>query len=582
MKNIIKILVGSIALSFGGISSAAVASNVINNQATVEKVQSDDNHNLIINNSKYFVTKNPAASTTGFNFVEMLTEGIQRGGANLIGAAVGGLGSVAFNSLLSGMGIDMRSNEEKQLDKISTQLDVIQKDLKQGISDIKRRVTQIRNENIMNDLLTKFATIQTPVAGKMATMIDIGKKELNDKYDKKELDKEKETFYQGLSDMKFDKLNGNNLWSETENLAKTVLTPYLANVSINLDDLYEETYGTIETWDYMTIAPRTKFIGYIGSLVNSLAQLANLKASYDMSKLKEGDSNLLDYKVGVNSMIKAVNDMNGAFKTKLEKLAAIQKKHDEQHLITHRERVIDKDGNLTIKDGRTVSSKLYAVTPGDNDRNLIAYDHDDKNYINGYYGGGYGACVPNYVNYIYTLDCTSNKDLYQAIFNEYNDYKAVVDNKLTMKDYLYKVGFSCDDKDLFDKAKGFYSRIDDNTYTGSEDNFWKTDKHNELRVRYYDFNNTKFEESASAYSDTRLFKNGWFSDYNYSGRKTDNFDNYYLVLVNEDQKTIEGKIVKTEVEHSLRREDEHGNYYNHHYRGHKKWTAGDNTKVVIK
>lgn len=328
MKNIIKILVGSIALSFGGISSAAVVSNVINNQATVEKVQSNDNHNLIINTPKYFLNTKAASSTSGFNFVEMVTEGIQRGGANIIGAALGGVGSYAFNTLLSSMGVDLRSNEEKQVDKISNQLDGIQKDLKQGISDIKRRVTQLHNENIMNELLTKLSVVQTPVAGKMATMIDIGKKELNDKYDKKELAKEKETFYQGLNDMKFDKLDGNNLWTETENLAKSVMTPYLANVSVNLDDLYEETYGTIETWDYMTIAPRTKFIGYIGSLVNSLAQLANLKASYEMSKLKEGDSNLLDYKVGVNSMIKAVSDMNGAFKTKLDKLAEIQKKHE--------------------------------------------------------------------------------------------------------------------------------------------------------------------------------------------------------------------------------------------------------------
>ncbi len=590
MKNIVKILIGSLALTFGGVSSAAVASNVINNQPTAERVETadtntDTSHNLVINHNTYFgnsaAAPTASESASGFDFVGMVTDGIKSGGTSLISSLVGKLGTMAFNQVLTSMGVDMRSNEEKKLDAISAQLDGIQKDLKQGISDIKRKMTQMRNETIMNGLLTKLSSIQTPVAGKMATMIDIGKKELNPSYDKNELAAEKETFYKGLADLKFENLNGNNLWNETENLAKEVVTPYIANTSINLDELYEETYGYVETWDYMTIAPRTKFLGYIGTLVNSLAQLANIKASYDMSKFKAGDSNLIDYQTGVDNMVKAVNSLNDNFKNKLEKLAAIQKKHDEQHLITHRERVVDKDGNISYKDGRTVSTRIYAVTSGDNDHNYISYYHDHKNMLKKV-DFGYSNNTVIYANYIYTLDCTDNKDLYSTIFNEYNDYKTIVNNNnVTMQDYLYKAGFTCDDKDLFAKAKGFYSRIDQFSHKGGEDSWWKTDKHSKLRVRYYDFTNPKFEEAACDYSDARLFKDGWFASNQYSGKTTDNFNDYYLVFVNEDQKSLSGKITKTVVQDGVWGPKAEGDYYKNHFKGHRKWTGSDTDPVTI-
>ena len=592
MKHKVKIAVGSLALFLGGTSSTAVVAHAINNQNIVETT-SDNTININENNNgvkllNYKATADKTdvkneATAGSFDFVGMIAEGIQSGGTGLITSAISQIGTLAFNQIMTSLGFDMRSETDKKLDKIEAQLNNIQNDLKEGISDIKRRITQLHNEDIMNRLLDKFYAIQTPIASKMATLLDIAKKELDPKYDKNTLANEKETFYKGLESMRFDKLDGNNLWNEAENLAKSIITPYAANTSIKLNDLYEETYGTIETWDYMTVAPRRQFIGYIGSLVNSLAQLAKIKASYEMSKLKEGDSNLLDYQTGINSMVSAVNTLNGEFKTELDKLSAIEKKHDEQHLITRREQVVDKDGNISYKDGKTVSTKLLAVTADDNDHNYISYTHDEKNILVRYDTGA-GASFAIYADFIYTLDCTQNQDLYKTVIADYVNYKAIAGNKVnnfTMQDYLTKVGFTCDDKDLFTKAKGFYNRIDDSKRDGADDGFWKTDKNHDLKVHYYDFETADGKEAAATYSVSNEHKDGWFSKTTYSGNRPKEISNYYLCFINPDQKTIDGKIVRTTIEGNLFQDDYHGHFYNDHFKGHKKWTGSDKDPVVI-
>ncbi len=597
MKNGVKILLGSIALALGGVSAAGLAYRV--NGEPTAKIVNDNTISMDNNGEKdsslgiLHMEKNfgneaapaPVAEASSFDFTGMLLNGVKSGGASLIGTIVGSVGSIAFNKIMTSLGIDMRDASEKKLDQIQSQLSGIQSELKQGISDIIRKMTKMHNDDIMNNLLEKLGCIETPVASKMAIMIDLSKKELDPKADKNELNKEKEAFYKGLDDMKFNKLDGNTIWNETENLAKAVISPYPAG-SLKLDDLYEETYGTLEAWDYMTIAPRTRFIAYIAALVNSLATLSNLKACYEMGKYSEGDSNLIGYKIGLKGMADAVKAMNDKFKNDLQKLSDIQKKHDEQHIITHREKTIDKDGSIHFQDGESLSTRLFAVTTADNDHNYISYKHTGDNPIIRYshgYGDAGGGEQAVYSNFVYTLDCTSMQNLYKAVINEYNVYKNAMSQNgktISMQDYLVKAGFTCEEKDMFNAAKGFYNRIDCSEHKGSEESWWKSDTRNELRVRYFNFTKNTVDEDTATYSATRMYKGGWFSSREYSGNTTNELDNVYLVFLSTDQKTIQGKMARTQVSEVMGPKWQ-SDFYKRHYQGHKTFTGNVGDTITI-
>ncbi len=576
MKNKLAILLGATALAIGGASACGAASSASSN-ATETKFTGS-----VASLSPLYRNEGIEASDIleNFDFAGLIASGIEGGGVGILTAVTTDISKLALNAVLSSMGIDTRSATEKALDKISSQLDEIQSELKQGISDVKRTVVRLSNESIMNALLDKLGSVQTPIAGKMATMIELAKKELDANIDPKEVEEEKLTFYKGLGDMKFANLGGTTLWNQTENLAKSILSPSPSNLSLDLFDLYEEIYGSLETWDYMTVAPRAKFIGYIASLVNSLAQLSKIEASFEVSKLKEGDANRKDYEIGIKGMAEAVNELNAQFKAKLDELASIKKRHDEQHLITHRDRVVDQEGNLFYEAGKTVSSKLFAVTASESERNYLLYSHDGKNEFERYNCGA-GVCQKSYYNYVYTLDCSQSKDLYEDIFAEFKTYKEATSSDLTIKDYLYEVGFTCDDKELFDKARGFYSRIDCRFRDGKDASFWTVDRHNDMRAYYYDFEKPEFKETPGEISEAIEYCSGWFSTREYSGKKGDQIDNYYLVFLGADQKTLEGKVVKTKVEGELLGDTSEGAFYSKHYKGYREWSGEENASVTI-
>ncbi len=591
MKTSKKAILAATALGMMGVGSIATA-NVItkaaeNTIATAADQNDVENHTLHINqNNIKFEAPAPTAgdaATKSLDVAGMFLDGLKSGGTNFISYLASTLAKEGLNSAMTALGFDMRSTEEKKLDEISQQLKDIQQSLSQGFSDVKRKIVEIHNKDIMNELLEKLTTIQTPVISKMTILADLAKKEQNNTVDKAELEKEKQEFYKGLGDLKFPSLSNNNLWNATETLAKDFILPYSVDKSLKLFDLYEESYGTAETWDYMTVQPRKKFITYVGFLVNSLCQLAQLSAISQMSQFKEGDSNLLGYKNGVESMITAVNTLNGQLKDELVKLDAIQKKHDVDHLITYRDRSVDKDGNIVIQDGITLSTSLLPVTPGDNEYNYISYQRDGNNpaYVQ---KDALGAQTLLYENVIYTLDCTSQEDLYKKVFGDYASYvKAVgVDTKsFSMKDYLVTAGFTCKNKGLFNKARGFYKEVKDSEFRPSDDGIWTTDIHDELRVYYYDFNSTNPDgKTYDVYDDVKQYQSNPFASTEYTKPNREAINYYYLCFVNPDQKTIAGKLKKTLIER-VTSNTAQGTKYEKHFKGHRKSDGKNLDKVEI-
>ncbi len=578
MKTFKKALLATTALGMMGVGSVAAASQVAlngkeNTPIAVETNTNEDNHRLVIKIQPMFA----APAVAGFDFTSYLLDGLKTAGGSFAGYIASDVGKFCFKKVLTSMGFDMRSDEEKKFDQIGQQLKSLQNSLTQGITDVKRKIVEIHNKDIMNGVLGLLDQIQTPVASKFAILGDIAAKE-DKKEDTKELDKEKQEFLVGLTELKFEKLSQNNLWNAVENLAKNITVPYSADKSLKLFDLYEDTYGVAEKWDYMTIQPRKNFIAYVGFLVNGLCQLAQLSANYKISQLNAGDSNIKGYEVGVQAMLKAVNDLNSLFKDELVKLDEIQKKHDQDHLITYRERTFDTDGNIVVKDGITLSTSLLPVTPADNDHNYISYENTAENPTETIKNFNSPDTV-YYENVIYTLDCSNQEDLYKKIFADYDTYvKAVgIDSKsFTVKDYLVKAGFTCKDKDLFNKAKGFYKTVEDTVYDDS--NFWTTDKNDELRIYYYNFE--KKNQTYDVYDAVHFHASTPFSSGDYSKQKRDAINDYYLCFVNPDQKTIAGKLQKTVLD-KVGTKTAQGTNYKMHFKGHRKSDGNNLDKVEI-
>ncbi len=583
MKNTKKVMLAAVGALLTGFGSVALSMKSANNTETVT-VSNTNTVTLEKSNGFNFggpAKTTPASKSGGIDIPSIITGGIQLGGKGFIGAVVSDLATGAFNAVLKELGYDTRSVTEKQFDKLEGQIDNLQKTLEKGINDVERKMVEIRNKNVMSELLEKVKGVQTPVASKMAVLADLSKKEL-EKADENKLKEEKETFLKSLGTLKFSKLSDNNLWNATEALANAINVPFQADSNLKLFDLYEETYGSLEAWDYMTIKPRTQFISYLGFIVNSLCQLARLEASYEMSKFKAGDSNLKDYENGVKAMVTAVNRMNESFKVELDKLAAIKKQHDEKQIITHRDRVVDKAGNVTIKDGISVSIRLMPVTPADNQYNYVSYnsERNTARVVRDYQSGQDVI----WENNIYTLNCGEQADLYKTVINEYKDYNKALGktnySEFTVKDYLLAAGFTCKEKDLFDKAKGFYKCIDCASYNGSRDNLWSTERVNDLNVTYYDFAKAEDEaKSKNTYDRVTYYKKGWFSSGHFSSEKKDDINNYYLCFLGADQKTLLGKLNKTVIEKVTTKEAK-GDNWKGHFKGHRTLAEGQDKATI--
>ncbi len=119
MKNTKKVMLAAVGALLTGFGSVALSmkSNDANNDTVLTNT---NNISLVNNNTGYNLVSNAASATatkgttsSGFDFSSMIVEGIQRGGANLIGSAISGLAESAFNAVLKEMGFDTRSVTEK-------------------------------------------------------------------------------------------------------------------------------------------------------------------------------------------------------------------------------------------------------------------------------------------------------------------------------------------------------------------------------------------------------------------------------------------------------------------------------------
>lgn len=458
---------------------------------------------------------------SGADIFNYLLDAIKLYGKTTISSTLTKVTMEELNLALGELGFDTRSVEEKKLDQISSQITKLQETIEKGFENVMRKQVQIHNETIMDELLSEIQEVSGPVSSLIKTLNIIAQKELSQEYSEADLKAEKEKFAEDCAELKFSKLTPNAVWYSCKMLAENIIKPSQANVTVNLWTLYEETYGALETWDYMMIEPRTNFIGYLAFIVNGLAELSKIAAEYKIEQLPENSSNIETIKDGVSQMVNAVNNLNEKFQSELLVLDSIKEKHDEKNIITHRDRTSDDEGNLIINEGISLSTRLLPVTTGNSLYNYVCYEENDA----------YPSSTIFVYNHNYNLNCTNQSTLYSMIIVEYEKYCLSLGYKngnytdFTIKDYLAKVGFMCrqSEKENFIKAEGFYSNMIE-TRNGSGDN----------EITSFDCNYVDF------YKHTNVSKT--ISQAKVSEKVMDDIDNWYLCFINADQTTLLGEV----------------------------------------
>ena len=529
--------------------------------------KNDDNTQTATEIKELSYNLNANELTEESTILDLMLEALKLGGKSFISSTIANIAKDGINSLLTELGFDRRSIEEKKLDEINEKVTQLQNTVQVGFDRVLRKQTQIHNEEIMEELLAKVEDVQSPILAKLSTWAEISRKELEG-YDESIIANEKETFFKGLKELSFVKLSTNKLWNAAEVFANSISTPRKANISISLFTLYEETYGGLETWDYMTVEPRTEFITYLSFLANAMCQLAKMEAAYEVSLLPEDDSNIKEIESGVTYMVNAINNMNEMFQTELLKLDEIKKNHDNNNLITHRDRTIDEEGNITVTNGTTISTYLAPVTPKNSEEDNVIFSHDKGVVLDKRPGD-----TDYYLGYVYTLDCKDSYNLYDNIIKEYIIYCASLGYTdyatFTIKDYLITIGFKCKDMELYKASKGFYTNIVCADY---EAKGGYTNHYNQLGVVYYSFI-TRSQES-DIFDTVRQYKSWIFGSTDWTQWQNEDINNYYLCFLNSDQKTLYGKVVTTDIKYTSY-EDIVSNFYNRHYKGYNKWNGNN-------
>lgn len=502
--------------------------------------------------------------------MDFILDGVKAGGKAAISGVVSSLATTAINSFLKELGFDTRSIVEKKLDALSNKMDELKELMAAGYSNITRKMVEIHNKDVLDKLLEKISDVRSPVVAQLAGLVSISEKELDETYDKAKLAQEKEEFYKGLDKITFVKVSGNELWFAAENLANSIIKPSESDGTLKLFDLYEETFGALETWDYMTIAPRKQFISYLATLVNGLAELAKIQASYKASAYVEGDANRIVIEKGVEGMANAVNALNEQFQSQLLALDEIQKDHDTSRHMVHRTRGSDSDGNLVITKDDAISTRLFPVTPGDSEYNYATFTHMENNYFNDLHYGQW-----DYGEFIYALDASSYAKIGQTIVKEYEAYAKSLGytdfTEYTVKDYLKDIGFVCYESDLFEKAKGFYSSVEHSTWTEKEG--FQND-HSGLKVNYTSFQDRTSRQDLIDQVQTYTDYIWSSTDYNYY--TGEGMNSWYLCFIRADSQAFLGEVKRITTGY-VNSATGHSSTWSKLYKGHWTWSEDRGT-----
>ncbi len=458
--------------------------------------------------------------STATEELDWLSKSILEKGTDFLKSGISSLAVYAFKTACAEMGIDVRDATTKKIDQIIQQLKEMSAQIQKGFDDLTKKSQQVQDYTYMGNVITKLDDVRSPIVGEMRTLEDIARKEQDPTYDKEFLDQQKETFVKGFK----EKLNfytlSNQVWHTAELLALNLARPNPIKTSQSLMDLYDNTLGANDVWDYQGYAPRMQFIQECSFLVNSLALLGKIEAAYEISQYQPGDSNIEGIKQNISDMCVAVNTVNGVFQKELEKLDKIKKAHDDEECPTmsHIKRDFDSQGFVHISTDYTVSAYLATITVD----NVLW-----QNTCHDFYNDNYSHCFKAF---------KANDDLYQMIYSDYSFYinNYELEEGYNFKYYLRDLGFRvpASRQDDFDNAIGVYKNIE----TKRVDRGFLRGVDFYSQYSYYDWTGEVKYNNISRVGQT------FWNNYDDSENYNDNIAKKMVAFVDKDNTKLDGKV----------------------------------------
>lgn len=448
-----------------------------------------------------------------------LEKSILDGGASFLKSGLTSLAVYGLKTACSEMGIDVRDATTKKLDLIIDKLNKIEQQITDGFNAVNKKAQQIQDENIMTKVLERLQEVRNPVLAQMDTLENLAIKEQNG-YDKEKLAKERDEFIGNFAKyLNFYGLS-NNLTNATTLLANELHYPNKIKTSQTLMDLYDNTFGANDIWDYQSVEPRCNFIKECAFLINSMALLAKLECSKEISKYAEGDSNINTIEKMFKGMCDEVNGLNAVFQKELKKLYEIKNKHndDKKPTMSHLKRNFDSNGNLHVTVDYTISAYLATVNLNDVTYNNLVDDDIDEHTT--YH------CFKTY---------KSNSDFNNLMLNDYKNYINTfkVSDDYNFKYYLRDMGFRVPSyqQENFDKSIGIYNEIPD-ARVSDRGIFRGVDYY--CYYNYYDWNTQNKSRDYCRVGET------FWKNYDDVSNYTENINQYYVAFINANHEELLG------------------------------------------
>ena len=464
---------------------------------------------------------NPPAqlSVTKNEELDWLTKSILEKGADFMKSGISSLATYAFKTACMEMGIDVRDATTRKIDQIIEQLNQISAQITKGFDDLTKKMQKVEDDECMRQTLKVINDVKSPVYNEMVTLESIARRENDEAYDQDTLTKQKEKF---IDDFK-TKLNfytlSNQLWHSTELLCENLLYPNSVKPSQTLMDLYDNTLGANDIWDYQSYAPRVQFIQQCSFLVNSLALFSKLDIAKEISTYSDPDDPNIDgLRRSIVTMCDAVNAVNEMFQKELKKLEDIRARHDDEDCPTmsHLKRTFDKNGFVQVTTDFTVSAYLATVSVGD-----VTW----KDTCDDFYNDGYSHCFKSYA---------ADEDIYKAVLDDYSFYMEnyQTEEGYTIKHYLRDMGFRIPTsrQDDYDKAIGLYRGID----CRSKDRGVFRGYDFYAYVKYYDLDGNEATKDYCRVGQT------FWKNYDDSENYMDGIYSKYIAFVDPDNKKLLG------------------------------------------
>lgn len=466
--------------------------------APAKKTTSDDiNKNFGANSlytteGKLRLSSEPTDQDMVDNFINMVVEK----GGEAITSGISVYAKCVVLNLLKECGLDLRDATTKTLEKIQSQLNIIE----QKVEAIIAKQEEYHSQDILNGVLDPFLVANKRymryITGNMAYLAGL---EQEDSMSEEEIEKERiQAFYDGIDKLVFD---GAPFATEITILASKVLQPNQADPRKDIFYYYDQTMGLYDKWDVQYYRNVKNFIAYLDGTLILLSDLAKFQIYYMAKDASEGMRRT--YVQQIEDMAEAVNAVNAMFANKLESMDDILYQ-------------LQRGYNKYRPTGTSYGTRMCTLTYNLNDKGW----GDSRQALLLDYYNDYGRRGAHQVSYCYQ----PNQDIVESVANDFREFAGdYCTPAYTIQTYLTNAGFWAKNADLWDKANGLFMG---DMYV-DQFGFMHDDK--DYSFRYYD--KWGVHRRSNAYSVATYHT--WYGGVKYTELRG-NDENYYLCFTSMD------------------------------------------------